>query len=71
MREDIGRNTSWYYNLKTGQVEEEGQSKATDLLGPFPDPESAAKALDTVHEREKRKEAEDQAWSDGRTGEND
>jgi hypothetical protein len=67
MGDDIGRNTAWFYNLKTGQVEEEGQSKAADLLGPFPDPESAAKALDTVHAREKQKEAEDRAWAEGKS----
>ncbi len=63
MGEDIGRTTAYYYNLQTGQVESEGQSKAKDLLGPFPDPESAARALDTVHQREAEKQAEDQAWS--------
>jgi hypothetical protein len=66
MGDDIGRNTAFYYNLTTGQVEEEGQSKAKDLLGPFPDRESAARALQTIREREERKNTEDREWQDGR-----
>ncbi len=65
MGDDIGRNAAFYYNLTTHQVEEEGQSKAKDLLGPFPDRESAANALQTVRDREERKSAEDREWQDG------
>ncbi|MTD17333.1 hypothetical protein GIS00_25715 [Nakamurella sp. YIM 132087] len=65
MGDEIGRNTKYYFNISTGQVEEEGQSKAKDLLGPFPDRESAANALQTIHDREDRKNAEDRAWADG------
>ena len=65
MRDEIGRNTTYWYNVRTGQVEEEGQSKASDLLGPFPDRESAAAALEIVREREERKKAEDERWSEG------
>ena len=64
MREDIGRNTTYWFNIRTGQVEEEGQSKSADLLGPFPDRETAAQALDIVRAREERKKAEDEEWSD-------
>lgn len=65
MGEDIGRNTAYYYNLNTGEVETEGQSKAKDLLGPFPDRETAARALDIIREREERKRAEDREWEKG------
>ncbi len=65
MGEEIGRSTQFFYNLKTKQVEGEGQSKAKDLLGPFPDAESAAQALETIHDREDRTKAEDQEWRDG------
>ncbi len=65
MGDDIGRNTAFYYNLTTHQVEQEGQSKAKDLLGPFPDRESAANALQTIREREAKKKAEDREWQDG------
>lgn len=66
MSDEIGQNTAWYYNVRTGQVEPEGQSKATDLLGPYPSPEAAANALESVKEREERLEAEDRAWAEGR-----
>lgn len=66
MGDEIGQNTAFYYNIKTHQVEPEGQSKAKDLLGPFPDQESAANALQRIHEREERKSEEDQDWSAGR-----
>jgi hypothetical protein len=65
MGDEIGRNTAFYYNLKTHQVEEEGQSKAKDLLGPFPDRESAANALQIIREREEKRTAEDREWQDG------
>ncbi|WP_188943955.1 hypothetical protein [Nakamurella endophytica] len=68
MREDVGRNTRYYFNIRTHQVEEEGQSKASELLGPYPDPESAARALESVREREDRKSAEDREWRDGDDG---
>ncbi len=65
MGDDIGRNTAYYYNLTTHAVEEEGQSKAKDLLGPFPDRESAANALQTVREREEVKSQQDREWQGG------
>lgn len=68
MGDEIGRNTAFYYNIRTGEVEPEGQSKANELLGPFPDRESAAHALATVREREERLRAEDRAWGGGESG---
>ena len=65
MGDEIGRNTAFYYNIRTGEVEPEGQSKASELLGPYPDRESAAHALASVREREERLRAEDQAWNRG------
>lgn len=64
---EVGRNVAWYYCIKHGLVEPEGVCKATDRLGPYRDPESAARALASVREREERIEAEDRAWR----GEND
>ena len=58
----LSSGPGFYYNIGTGQVEREGESKAKDLLGPFATAEEAAKALDIVREREERKEAEDQQW---------
>ena len=65
MGDEIGRNTAFYYNITTGKVEREGESKATDLLGPYPDEASAANALQSIREREERKQAEDREWADG------
>ncbi len=65
MGDEIGRNTAYYYNLKTQAVEEEGQSKAKDLLGPFPTREAAAAALQTIRDREEQKAAEDREWRRG------
>jgi len=66
MSDETGQNTEWYYNLRTGQVEQAGQSKAKDLLGPYPSPEAAAGALESFKEREQQLEAEDRAWAEGK-----
>lgn len=63
MGDDIGQNTAWYYCLRHHTVEREGECKATDRLGPYPDPESAAGALQSIREREERLEREDHAWA--------
>ncbi len=63
MGDEIGQNTAWYYCLRHHTVEREGECKATDRLGPYPDPESAARALASVREREERLEREDRAWA--------
>ena len=65
MGDEIGQSTAFYYNIKTGQVEREGESKAKDLLGPFATAEEAANALEIIREREERKNAEDREWRDG------
>jgi hypothetical protein len=61
----LSSGPGFYYNVGTGQVEREGESKAKDLLGPFATAEEAAQALDIIREREERKEAEDRQWRDG------
>ena len=65
MGDEIGQNTAFYYNIGTGKVEREGESKAKDLLGPFPTAEEAANALEIIKQREERKNAEDAQWRDG------
>jgi hypothetical protein len=62
MPDEIGQNTKYYYCLKHRTVEPEGVCKAKDRLGPFPDPATAARALEIIHDREERKEAEDRSW---------
>ena len=65
MGDEIGQSVGYYYNITTGQVEREGQSKAKDLLGPFKTAGEAANALELIREREARKDAEDREWRDG------
>ena len=65
MGDEIGQSKGFYYNIKTGQVEPEGQSKAKELLGPFDTDEEAANALEIIREREQRKNAEDAEWRRG------
>ncbi len=62
MPDEIGQNTQYFYCLKHQTVEPEGICKAKDRLGPFPDPAAAARALETMHEREAQKQAEDRSW---------
>lgn len=68
MGDEIGQNTRWYYNVATGKVEQEGEGKGTDHLGPYPTREAAEAALASVREREQQLEAEDRAWADGSRG---
>ncbi|MEO7124932.1 MAG: hypothetical protein ABI382_07860 [Nakamurella sp.] len=63
MGDEIGRNVSWFYCLRHHSVEREGECKATDRLGPYPSPDAAAHALESVHEREDRLEQEDREWT--------
>jgi hypothetical protein len=52
--------TDWYYNIRTGEVEEGRQSLASDLDGPFATRDEAARAPEIIAERS-RKWAEDEA----------
>jgi hypothetical protein len=53
----------WYYNIRTGEVEEGRQSLPTELDGPFATREDAARAPEIIAERA-RKWAEDDAQND-------
>jgi hypothetical protein len=65
MGDEIGQNTQWFYNVITGEVEQEGTGKGHDHLGPYPTREAAEQAIASVREREERLSREDKAWSDG------
>ena len=41
----------WWFNTKTGEVEQGLISKSTDRIGPFDTGEEALRALDTVRQR--------------------
>jgi hypothetical protein len=57
--------TEWFYNIRTGEVEEGWLSLASDLDGPFATREEAARAPAIIAERS-RKWAEDDARNDRR-----
>jgi hypothetical protein len=51
--------TEWWYNHKTGQVEEGAQSLGSDRDGPYATKEDAARAPEIAAERSKRWAQED------------
>jgi len=53
--------TEWYYNIRTGEVEEGKQSLASELDGPFTTREDAARAPEIIAERARRWAEEDAA----------
>jgi hypothetical protein len=56
----------WYYNVITKQVEQRGEGKGTDHLGPYPTREAAEHAIETVRAREEKLNREDREWGGGR-----
>jgi hypothetical protein len=46
--------TDWYYNIRTGEVEEGKQSLASDVDGPFATREEAARAPEIIAERSRK-----------------
>jgi hypothetical protein len=55
----------WYFCLKHNTVEDRDGCPLRDRLGPYATREEAARAVESVHEREARLEAEDRAWEEG------
>ena len=58
--------TQWWYNDRTGDVEEGPQSLGSERIGPFDTREEALRAPETVAERSRAWAAEEDA-ADGRT----
>ncbi len=54
-------NTEYWYNERTGEVEEGPQSLAVYRIGPFDTPEEAARALEIVSERARKAREDDSA----------
>jgi len=52
----------WYFNVVTKKVEHHDRSRGSDLLGPYPDEATAARALEIAAERTQKADAEDAAW---------
>lgn len=51
--------TEWFYNIKTGEVEEGKQSLASEVDGPFASREDAARAPQIIAERARKWAEED------------
>ena len=55
----------FWFNTRTGQVEEGRQSDWSEVLGPYPTREAAAKALDTARAKSEAWDREDREWAAG------
>jgi hypothetical protein len=56
--------SEWYYNHKTGEVEEGAQSLGSDRDGPYASREEAARAPEIAKERAREWAAEEASESD-------
>jgi hypothetical protein len=56
--------SEWYYNHKTGEVEEGAQSLGSDRDGPYASREEAARAPEIAKERARTWAAEEASESD-------
>ncbi|NOW00269.1 SPOR domain-containing protein [Isoptericola chiayiensis] len=63
---DKSSGGSFWFNTRTGQVEESGEKSSwTHLMGPYPTREAAEHALDTAERRNDDWESEDEDWRKG------
>lgn len=56
--------TQWYFCLRHNEVEPADGCRAADRLGPYPDRETAAMALQLARERTEREDQADRDWND-------
>lgn len=63
---------AFWYNVSTGQVEQDGDTRPKDgLMGPYETREQAEAALQTARERTERWDAQDREWDEGADAPND
>ena len=61
----------WFYCLNHHKVEPPEACRAIDRLGPYPDPETAARALEIARKRTEEADRWDREWWEGdENGEN-
>jgi purine nucleoside permease len=60
--ENAAGGTQYWYNVRTGQVEEGHFSSWTHLMGPYATREEAQAALDKARSRTEAWEADDEKW---------
>lgn len=61
----------FYYCLKHGTVEGPEGCRAADRLGPYPDRETAARALEIARERTEAADRSDREWNERGTARGD
>jgi hypothetical protein len=54
----------WYFCLKHRQVEPGAGCRSAERLGPYPDKETAARALEIARERTEAADAADRRWDE-------
>lgn len=54
----------WYFSLSDGSVSQGKSANVFDRMGPYPDRESAERALQTAAERNKAADDADAEWND-------
>lgn len=54
----------WYFSLSDGSVSQGKSPNVFDRMGPYPDRESAERALQTAAERNKAADDADAEWND-------
>lgn len=52
----------WFYCIEHATVEPEQGCPAADRLGPYPDPGTAARALELARERTEAEDRRDREW---------
>lgn len=57
----MAHENEWYYCLKHNRVEGWDGCRAADRLGPYPDRETAARALEIAHERTEAEDRRDRS----------
>lgn len=58
----MAESGGWYYCLKHGTVEPVAGCRGADRMGPYPDRETASRAIEIAKERTAKADAEDRAW---------
>ncbi|WP_324651103.1 hypothetical protein [Georgenia sp. H159] len=54
----------WYYNTRTGEVEQGKKSGSLHRMGPYPTREAATEAYERAADRNEAWDAADKAWED-------
>lgn len=52
----------WYYDVRTGQVSQGKDPNALNRMGPYPDRETARRALEIASERNKAADEAEDDW---------